>query len=116
MTTIKLKLQVSKGKEMQRVICTLKRGSLEGEGCVDLLSIESLSGARSQERGSFLRKDFVWKVGTRGIWSSVDEHQAFNLTSGTMSFPSAPGGRIERSRFVGVTGGSGDDCVLEWTN
>jgi len=35
---------------------------------------------------------------------ALDEHRTLSLTSGTISFPSAPGGTIERSRFVGVGG------------
>lgn len=42
---------------------------------------------------------------------ALDAHRTFNLTSGTRSFPSAPWGTIERSRFVGDTGVS--DVVRE---
>ena len=53
---------------------------------------------------------------------ALDEQRTLSLTFGTMSFPSAAGGRMERSRLVvGLGGDVGidveeEDWDLEWIN
>jgi len=47
---------------------------------------------------------------------ALDPHRTLSFTSGTRSFPWAPGGTIDRSRFVGEAWGTDADWVREWTN